>query len=565
PPQRPPALRWAMFLLLACVDPSVRPPERDRPAAEDEPVDTAPETLPDAGPPADPTDALFDPTVVHVVELEMPESDWLDVRDNAAAEAWHAATFRWGDHVLHDVGVRAFGQGSLVAGKPSLKLSFDRHVEGQELLGLDELKLDNSSQDPGYMNEYLATTVMRRFAVPAARTSWARVRVNGEPAGFFVVLESIDDRFVERWFGHDDGVLYGMNSGYWGQGLTPMTDGLAWFEPQTSVASDGADLVALSEVVASGTDAELAAVLDLDGFGRESVARSVMGSMDSFSADGNNYYLYDDHGLWRILPWDFDVDLGGYYFSEALGVDPRAPWLTSPWSYNPHTGADYVDPVLTRNLAMGLDVDALVAELLAGALDWETVDAEAAAAAALIRDDVHADVFGYGASFDRRRHDVRLWLHARLAALAGREVARCDAPAGGVALAAMAPGGTVGWGELLVDRTYWGPGFTVAGEHRCTGLFAHAPSTVNVTVPAGVTRLTGAVGLQDWAQTCGDGATFAIVQAGTTLWESGTLLNYTAAEAFDVAVSPGALTLVASPNAAYSCDTAAWVDVWGMP
>lgn len=558
-----------MLLLLACTasTPRLADPLPDPRADRDDTVPAdAIEDLPGADTPADPTDAVFDPTRIATLELTMGGADWAEIRDTPWTEAWHTATFRWDDEEVTEIAVRAFGQGSQIAGKSSLKLSFDRVVDGQEWHGLDELKLDNSSQDVGFLNEFLATAIMRRFGVPAARTGWARVRVNGENAGFFVVLESIDDRFVERWFGHDDGVLYGMNSGYYAQGLNPMADGLTWFEPQTSIDSDGADLVALAETVASGTDEELAAVLDLRGFGRESVARSVMGSMDAFSADGNNYYLYDDGGRWTILPWDFDVDLGGYYFSQALTVDPRAPWATSPWAVNPITGAAYTDPVLTRNLASGLDTDALVAELLAGAMDWETVDAEAKAAAELIRDDVYADVLGYGSAFDQRRADVRMFLHARLSGLTGYDVAPCAIPDGlpadAVSLADMAPTGTVGWGELLVDRTYWGPGFSVAGEHGCTGVFAHAPSTVTVTIPDGVTRLVGKAGLQDWVQQCGDGAVFAIRQ-GTTLWESDTLRNYDAAAAFEVEVSPGALTLVTTTNADYSCDTAAWVDVWG--
>ena len=51
----------------------------------------------------------------------------------------------------------------------------------------------------------------------------------------------------------------------------------------------------------------------------------------SFSADGNNFYLFVDEGQVRIVPWDCDVDLGVWYLPTALSVDPRQPWLTSPW------------------------------------------------------------------------------------------------------------------------------------------------------------------------------------------------------------------------------------------
>ena len=555
-----------MFWLLACTAPSVdvgRAPPRGADANADTAGTPLVEVLPGADAPPDVTDTVFDPTLIHTVSLTLAPEAWADIRDNPWGEVWYPATVEWGGETLADVGVRAFGAGSVRAGKPGLKVSFDKYVEGQEFRALDELKLDASSQDPGFLNEYVAGSILRRFGLPAARTGWARVAVNGAPAGFFTVLEGIDDRFVERWYGHDEGVLYGMISGRYGQGLNPMEDGLAWYETQTSVTSDGADLVALADLVATGSDADLAAAVDLPGFGRESVARSVLGSMDAFSADGNNFYLYDDNGVWRVLSWDFDVDMGGYYFNETLGVNPRAPWEASPWSGNPITGADYTDPVLARNLALGLDVDGLVAEMIDGALDWATLDAEITAASALIRDDVYADPFGYGPAHDQRRHDLRLWLHTRLSALAGRDVAPCADLDGGVRLADMAPTGSVGWGELLVDRTNWGPGFTVAGRHFCTGVFAHAPSAVALTVPEGVTRLTGSVGLQDWAQRCGDGAAFAVVQGGATLWDSGTRVNYDDPVAFDVPVTAGPVLLRADINADYACDTAVWADVTG--
>jgi hypothetical protein len=510
----------------------------------------------------DPSDEVFDPTTIHDVALTMAPADWTSVRDNPGAKLWVKADFTWNGERLEQIGVRAFGAGSLIAGKPSLKLSFDRHVDRQELRGLDELKLDNASQDRGYLNEYVATAAMRRAGVPASRTGWARLTVNGQFAGFFVVLESIDDRFVERWFGHDRGGLYSMNAHNWGQGLNPMTDPLTWYEPETAFGGDGTELAAAAAALATGTMAEVEAAIDVEGFLRESVARSVMGSQDSFSADGNNFYLFDDGGRIAIIPWDFDVDLGAWYPDAAMTVDPRRPWVTSPWSYNSHTRVPYTDPVLQRALAAGADVDGIIAELLAGPFGWESVDAHAAAGAALIRDAARADVLNRGDAVDQRAYDLRLWMHARWSALAGRDVAHCPPPPPGVRRAAdLGAEGTVGWDTLRVDRTQWGPGFMVAGDHHCTGLFAHAPSTIIIQVPAGYGRLRGKVGLQDWRQRCGDGARFAILHAGAEIWTGPSLRNYDAPVAFEVEVGPGTATLVTTPNGEYSCDTTAWLDL----
>lgn len=563
-----------LFVGLAC-----EAPEGPGGVSEGEPAPSVGE-LPggdpgDSAEEVDATDAVFDVAAIHTIALTMDPAEWWDIQQNPWAESWHAADFTFtggadGEvETLGQVGVRAFGAGSEIAGKPALKISFDKYVDGQRFHELEQLKLDNSSQDPGYLNERIGTEVLRELGVPAARTGWAEVTVNGDPAGFFVILEPIDDRFVKRWYGDADGPLYGMVSGWYSQGLNPFPaaypDPSTWYDCQTAVKSDGQELVEAARRLAEGSDAEVAEVVDLDEFLRVSVARSVMGGIDTFSADGNNYYLYSDHGRLSQIAWDLDADLGyPYAFANAFAVNPRAPWLTSPWSVNPATGAPYTDPVLLRHLAMGADPDAVVAEVLAGPLDHAEVDAKIVASADLIRDAVWNDVLGYGPAFGPRVADLRMFLHERSSALAGHDVADCTEPDdGSVPVSAMSPTGTVGWGALTVDATNWGPGFSVNGEHTCRGLFAHAPSDVTVTVPAGVTRLTGAVGLQDWAQVCGDGAAFSVVQGGTTLWSSGVVRGYADAVPFAVDVAPGALRLVVSPNAEYSCDTAAWLDVRG--
>ncbi len=523
------------------------------------------EWIPDA---PDPTDTIFDPTAVATIALTMETESWADISEDPWAKNWHEASFEWQGERVDGVAVRAFGAGSLVAGKPSLKISFDRLNDGQLWRELDELKLDNSTQDWGFLNERIGTEVMRGMGLPAARTGWAQVSVNGDPVGFFIVMESIDDRYVERWFGHDDGPLYSTNEHYYGLGLNPTTDDmLTWYEPQTSYGGDGQDLAALIEVVANGSDEELAAVLDVEQFARVSVTRSVMGSLDAFSADGNNFYLFDDGGQWKLLPWDFDVELGyPYYFDTALGVDPWQPWLSSPWSYNCVTYAEYEDPVLKRAVAMGIDLQAVIDEAITGPLAWETVSEQVRSSAELIREHVHGDVLGYGPYFDCRWASLLLFLHTRLSDLAGRDVAECPEAAEGVLRSSdLEPTGTVGWGALTVDETgYWGPGLMINGTHHCTGLFAHAPSTVTITIPEGYGILNGAVGLQDWNRTtvCDNGAAFEIRQGGVSLWSSELVQGYQDAVPFGpIALQPGTAQLIATDNGSYSCDTTAWLDL----
>lgn len=556
---RGPALTVAALVcgLAGCVEPAApAPPE---PSIFDDP--------PASWPPPDEADAVFDPSAIADIQLVMDPADWADIRDDPKAFRWHEATFFWRGERVPRVGVRAFGKGSLAPGKPSLKLSFDHFVDGQRWRGLEALKLDNSRQDPTYLGERLCTDVLRALGLPAARTGWADVAVNGEHVGFFVALEPIDDPFLRRWFGGDDGALYGTVQGAWGQGLMPLDDPLAYYDPQDGDAGDGSDLVALTEVVARGSDAELAAAIDLPGAFRTSVTRSVLGAQDAFSADGNNFYLYDDRGTWRIVPWDFDYELATDGVAVALAVDPWAPWTTSRWAHDSLRGEPYVDPVLLRSLDMGADVDAVIDDLLAGPLRWSRVDATITASADRIRAAVAADVLpDRGPAFARHVADLRLFLHARLSALAGGEVADCPAPPAGTLRAAeLAPTGAVGWGELSIDRTAWGPGLMVAGQHFCGGLFAHAPSAVTLQVPA-AGALRGAVGLHDWDDPCGEGARFLVSQGGVVLWQSDVLRRYDPAVAFGpLPVAAGPVVLTTDDLGDRRCDTTSWLDLTFTP
>jgi hypothetical protein len=127
----------------------------------------------------------------------------------------------------------------------------------------------------------------------------------------------------------------------------------------------------------------------------------------------------------------------------------------------------------------------------------------------------------------------------------------------------LGPAGSVGWGSLDVDHTNWGPGFQIAGEHHCTGLFAHAPSTVVLQIPAGTSTLTGKVGLQDWGRLpCGDGASFQVAQGDEVLWSSEPLQEQEPAVDFgELSIQPGELVLTVTQESSYYCDTSAWLDL----
>jgi len=370
----------------------------------------------------------------------------------------------------------------------------------------------------------------------------------------------------------------------------PLTDALRYFQYNTEVEGDCSDLEHLTTIVADGSDAELAAVLDVDAFFIESIVRSLTGSQDSFSADGNNFYLYNDpgrdidpddlHGTWRIIPWDYNFDFTSLGFWSALHVDATMPWTTSAFAYDPTTGEPYVDVLMERQVAHGRDVRAAIAELAAGPLEYATLVAQVRQYAELLAADAATDPLSDATQFEQAVANDLLYLHARFSNELGVEVADCAAlEASATPARDMAPTGTVGWGAVIPDGWYWGNdaincvgtdeiciGFDVLDQHYCTGLYAHAPSRITIQVPSGATTLRGAVGLQLFGQDCSSGARFSIEQDGARLWESGVMYSYTAAEDIgDVAVAPGEVVLITSDEGDLSCDTTSWLDLRAVP
>lgn len=387
------------------------------------PIDAAAAPADAPPPPPDPSDAVFDPTFVHRIDITIDPAAWTDIQEDPWSENWWTATDVAidGEHVA-DVGIRAYGAYSRRVNKTPIKLSFDRNVAGREFRGLEQLKLDGSTQDPGFLNEPLGASVLRALGIPAARMTWAVVYANGARWGFYIVEEPVDDVFVGRWFDGPEGALYGTTDYHYGQALNPMTvhGPLEWFSPDTAVGGDGSDIVAATEAIATGTDAELDALVDTDGIMRLSVTRAMFGDTDSFAADGNNFYLYNHAGRITVLPWDMDIAFGGLpgYYTSALEMGLEQPWLWSHYRINSLTGEPFEDTLYARTLARGWDVAGWVQQVLAGPLAPATVDAQVEAWAALIADDACADNFHSCQAHTDRVAQLRAFLADRLARLA---------------------------------------------------------------------------------------------------------------------------------------------------
>ena len=159
--------------------------------------------------------ALFDTGEVLSVNILMDEADWADMLENAISEEYYSCTVEIGGKTFYQVGIRPKSNTSLsnIANDPttdrySFKLEFDHYVEGQTCFGLDKLVLNNNYADATNMKEALIYDMYQYLGADASLYNYAKVSVNGEYWGVYLALEAVEDSFLLRNYGTENGALY---------------------------------------------------------------------------------------------------------------------------------------------------------------------------------------------------------------------------------------------------------------------------------------------------------------------------------------------------------------------
>lgn len=158
---------------------------------------------------------LFDTGSILSVNILMGESDWEDMLENATAEEYYQCDVEINGTTFYRVGIRPKGNTSLssIANDPttdrySFKLEFDHYVDGQTCFGLDKLVLNNNYADATNMKEALIYDMYRFLGADASLYNYAKISVNGEYWGVYLALEAVEDSFLLRNYGVQDGELY---------------------------------------------------------------------------------------------------------------------------------------------------------------------------------------------------------------------------------------------------------------------------------------------------------------------------------------------------------------------
>ncbi|MGG1613238.1 CotH kinase family protein, partial [Paenibacillus phoenicis] len=252
------------------------------------------------------------------VKITIDEADFQDMLDNASAEEFKTASVDYNGHHFDNVGIRTKGNLSLRSvvqmsdsDRYSFKLSFDEYVN-QTLEGIQKINLNNNYSDATYMREFLTYELSEQMGLPTPKHSYVNVYINGELWGFYLAVEQIGDAYLERNFGNAYGALYKGEMTGSGSDLTWLGDDLSAYTGlvQKSKSSNGDILIKMLDELNNGSNYEkYINVPDALGY---IALNTLTNNMDSYiGANKQNYYLYEDDGVFSILPWDYNMAFGG--------------------------------------------------------------------------------------------------------------------------------------------------------------------------------------------------------------------------------------------------------------
>ena len=421
-------------------------------------------------------DEMYEPDAVVVIDLQLPPASVAALE--AEPEEYAEGTFSLAPtdgtpagvgefSAPLTVGIRLKGEASFrdLGGKAAFKVKFNEFVKGQRFLGLKNLTLNNMVQDPSMVHETLAYAAFRAAGVPAPRTGYADVRVNGEAFGMHLNLETLDDVALERLFGSFEAPPQHLYEGQVGVDVVPGAAGE--FQVDEGEEDDLSDLKALIDAAAApspGFSARVAGFADLEEMTRMWAVERYVGHWDGYSghAEPHNYFLLSDPlGEFQMLPWGTDQTWSAF----PLGFGPPGPALFEACLADPTCAPIYIDALREARDAVGaLDPGAKAQELAALLAPWQAL--EEAPRKPFGPAEIAAAVKGVG-EFAAKRP-------AALARFLGEGEMSTPGGSGSAAVAAPSPGKPPALSRRLeVDRAKLGRALLVVQLDAPSGSEAH--------------------------------------------------------------------------------------------
>jgi hypothetical protein len=273
---------------------------------------------------------VFNDSILHTVSIDTDLPNWFDsleadYKANSTIKGHPQKYFHckitFDGIVLDSCGFKEKGNASnsLISygKKKPLKVSVDA-FKGQDLDGIKKFNLNNFTNDPSLIRDAVCMKLMRDQGLFAPRTAYAKLFINGEYIGLYVLIENVDKTFLKASYGgaNNDGNLYKtdrncqMHLKWLGEDKEAYKN--KNFQLTTNEDSDDwSKFIGFVNFINFDESADfkqqLEARFDVHTYLKILAVEKCVKSWDSYWGGGNNFFLYEHpDGMYRFIPWDMN-------------------------------------------------------------------------------------------------------------------------------------------------------------------------------------------------------------------------------------------------------------------
>jgi hypothetical protein len=316
-----------------------------------------------------PSTGFYDDGIIRAIYLDFAQPNyWALLGSNYQTRTNIMAKMTVDGVVYDSVGVHFKGNTSYNMVQNSQKKSFNISVDflkpNQKLMGFKTINLNNAFEDASFLKEVFYTKQIRNH-IPASKSNFVQLYINGENWGIYPNIQQIDTRFLKEWFMTNNGTNWRAdkpsNTGGGGPG-GPGGGGAGWGDGTAALNDLGSDSLqyqkyytlhstqktqpwndlmaacqALDNTPLSDIETVLPTFFDLDRVLWHLASEIAWADDDSYVFKGKmDYYVYQDAETGRFTPLECDGN-------SALSATNWGPF------YN-ETKVNY--PLLNRLLAV---------------------------------------------------------------------------------------------------------------------------------------------------------------------------------------------------------------------
>ena len=339
--------------------------------------------------------SLYDSQTLRTLYLRFHHEDWSE-QMNAfyRTDIEVPADLIVDGKVYPEVGVHFRGTSSYFtvrSEKKSFNIAVDYGEDGQRLYGYKTLNLLNGHVDGSFLREVLYNRISRDY-IPAMKTNFVKLVINGENWGVYINLQQYNKDFLAEWFDTKAGIRWKVGPGRGGALTYAGEDPTAYQETYqlktNGVEDPWTDLIALSKMLNETTsDAELRehlpSKLNIDQVLWQLAVSNVFMDDDGYIHKGGDYAIYQDvNGRFHLVPHDNNESLRfGRGGRGGRGGGPGGSWswgdlengMVSPVTHEGNAERPLINRLLS-NPAWRARYLAHVRTIVNEWLDWELLE-----------------------------------------------------------------------------------------------------------------------------------------------------------------------------------------------